>query len=100
MSRSASEPTIPPVAFSAWLTLTRAIARLEATGRRPLCRQHPDQWDADATPSTRAEAAKACDFCPLLQPCATYADLAAETFHVWGGRDRGKPDYEPPKGPA
>lgn len=35
----------------------------------------------------RAEAAEACQWCPVLAECATAAESTGERWGVWGGRD-------------
>lgn len=76
---------IPKNAVPAWLALEAAHDRLLRT---PVCTQAPDDWSSDAKPAVRRDAAVACTFCPLLEPCRAYADLAGERHGVWGGIDR------------
>lgn len=85
---------IPFDALPAWLALSAALDRLADEGRVPVCAQRPSQWDQDAKPAARRDAAEACGYCPALHPCAAYADMAKEKHGVWGGIDR---SYRPGK---
>lgn len=87
MTKSAT-PSVPAAARPAWLALGAASARLAHGGHRPPCARDPRMWDTDADAASRAEAAEACNWCPLIHPCRVYADHAGEVWHVWGGRDR------------
>lgn len=79
---------VPVDAVEAWLALGAASARLADQGRRPPCTNNPQMWDTDADPDSRAEAVEACGCCPLMHECTVYADVAAEAWHIRGGRDR------------
>ena len=79
---------IPPEAAGAWVELACALDRLVDHGRVPECARCPDDWASDAPAPVRRDAVEACGHCPVLGPCAAYADAAGETCHVWGGRDR------------
>lgn len=50
------------------------------------CRGRSDWTDDDR--DVRAEAAAACQHCPVTALCGTYAHAADERFGVWAGRDR------------
>lgn len=79
---------IPPRAEHAWTALSAALERLSDDGRRPVCAQAPDLWSTDASAADRREAALACQWCPVLDFCAAYADAAKERYGVWAGVDR------------
>lgn len=79
---------IPFDALPAWLALSTALERLADEGRVPVCAQRPEQWSSDAKRTARADAAEACGYCPVLHPCAAYADAAGEQHGVWGSVDR------------
>lgn len=68
--------------------LDRALLDLAAAGRRPVCGEPWSEalWTSDDA-DDRAEAARLCQTCPLLEPCAEAADEADERHHVWGGQD-------------
>lgn len=75
-----------PVVLTARLALDRGLARHES---RVPCRTDPDAWHAEA--AQRQEAATACQPCPLLDACRTYAVTAGEVLGVWGGLDMQDP---------
>ena len=88
MTRSADVLGIPSEAAPAWLALVAALDGLADRARRPVCESRPDDWASDAPAAVRREAAAACGHCPVIRPCAVYADAAGERCHVWGGIDR------------
>jgi hypothetical protein len=79
---------IPTEAVPTWLTLCEALDRLADEKRTPVCAQEPDQWGADATPAARKDAAEACKWCPVVDPCGNFGQF--EKHGVWGGVDRGE----------
>lgn len=79
----------------AYLTLTHATAH----ARVPCTGDERDLWAADHA-DDRAHAARLCGTCPALAPCARYADLADERWHVWGGVDRQTQPQPPRQGDA
>jgi hypothetical protein len=62
------------------------LARSGLTSRTP-CEVDPDPFTSDDH-RERTEAAEACAYCPLLEHCREYAELAGEVWHVWAGADR------------
>lgn len=68
--------------------LDGALVNLAAAGRRPVCGEPWSEalWTSDDA-DDRAEAARLCQRCPLLAPCAAAAEEADERHNVWGGRD-------------
>lgn len=71
--------------------LNGALLTLSLAGQRPRCGDPVthDYWLSD-DPDERSIAASWCIGCPVLQQCGSSADVAGETFGVWGGRDRTK----------
>ncbi|OLP72779.1 hypothetical protein BJM39_27435 [Salmonella enterica subsp. enterica serovar Javiana] len=66
--------------------LGRALDDLDATGGTWPCRNR-NEWISDDA-EERAEAAEACQHCPVLEICAAVATTKPFPTHgVWGGRD-------------
>lgn len=75
-------------------TLAGALRSLLDGGRWPVCTQDPDAWLSEE-PEERAEAARWCADCELLDPC--WVAGIDERFGVWGGLDRTRrPRTTPP----
>ena len=57
-------------------------------GRLTPCQRYPAPFTRDGrlAPGLRAVAVDLCGSCPVLD---AYAEEAGESWHVWGGRDRG-----------
>jgi Transcription factor WhiB len=68
-------------------TLTNALTEMVDHNQRPPCAGHADQWTSDNR-RQRANAARACQSCPLLTPCGQYADAIKARHGVWAGIDR------------
>jgi hypothetical protein len=68
-------------------TLTLALHELVDTGQRTPCFDD-DAWISD-DPDDRAEAARRCLACPVLDPCALAAHEIRPrlVFGVWAGHD-------------
>lgn len=68
--------------------LTGALLRMADNGQRPRCGDWNDgnPWLAD-DPGLRAMAARWCEGCPIVEPCAQAAKEMKASFGVWGGRD-------------
>jgi hypothetical protein len=79
--------TTPATRVSVEHPFTRALRGLADVGRSTPCQSDPASWFADQA-HRRAEAARACAWCPALQPCATYAAANNERHGVWAGVDR------------
>ena len=72
--------------------LTRCLVDLATEGRRPRCGEPGghELWCSD-DPDDRAQAARWCAGCPVLDECAAAADEHDERFGVFGGTDRTLP---------
>jgi Transcription factor WhiB len=72
--------------------LTRAILEAAASGLRPHCSDvgTGGLWLSDHE-AERAEAAKLCVGCPVIEPCGQAATARRERFGVWGGVDVTRP---------
>lgn len=84
LSREAAEP---------YARLLLALREVADAGERTPCQTYPRAFTGSDTSAQRA-AADLCAACPVLDLCATYADAAPERWHVWGGRDRARPDLQ------
>jgi Transcription factor WhiB len=67
--------------------LTRALVELTDHHEVPPCAHNPDAWTSNGA-SRRAAAARACQSCPVLELCASYADEIHARSGVYGGVDR------------
>jgi len=69
--------------------LTRALVDLAAHGRRPRCGEPGGHqlWCSDDA-ADRAQAARWCTGCPVMDECAAAAAEHGERFGVWAGTDR------------
>ncbi len=72
--------------------LTRAMVSLAAHGRRPRCGEPGghELWLSDDA-ADRAQAARWCAGCPVLDECGAAADEHDEKHGVWAGVDRTPP---------
>lgn len=77
-------------------TLTVALRSLLDAGRWPVCTQDPDAWLSDE-PDERAEAARWCASCELIEPCRKAG--RSEKHGAWGGRGctGRRPNTTPPR---
>lgn len=66
------------------LDLHDALDQLTRDGQRVPC--HGDQRFASDDRATRAEAARYCQACPVIDPCREAG--RSQVAGVWGGRDR------------
>lgn len=67
--------------------LARALEVLADRGLSTPCQREPEAWFAEHR-AQQADAAEACGWCPLLEPCRTYADVTEQMHGVWGGVPR------------
>ena len=68
--------------------LAHRLDALADRGRMTPCQTNPEAWFAEHR-AQQAAAAEACTYCPLLEPCRTYADATDQVLHgVWGGVPR------------
>lgn len=65
--------------------LARALDQLRAARRPWPCQYRLDDFHADDH-ETRAEAAKACAWCPIKTECDAVGKY--EHWGIWGGKDR------------
>jgi hypothetical protein len=70
-------------------TLTRALVDLASRGERPHCSDPgtSELW-LSGHKAERAEAAKLCRGCPVIEPCGQAATARRERWGVWAGVDR------------
>jgi hypothetical protein len=68
--------------------LTRALINLAAQGLRTHCSDPGSHslWLSEHD-GERAEAARLCTGCPVIEPCGEAAGARREKFGVWGGKD-------------
>ena len=68
--------------------LVRALINLAAQGLRTHCSDAgaSELWLSEHE-GERAQAARLCIGCPVIQPCGEAAQANDERWHVWGGRD-------------
>jgi Transcription factor WhiB len=73
--------------------LTVALVDLGAQGLRPHCSDpgSSELWLSNLK-TERAEAARLCIGCPVFHPCGEAAEARQETFGVWSGVDRTRPN--------
>lgn len=77
---------IRKAALPVWLSLRDA---LDDVDHIVPCRSAPELWSADALDNEAIQYAETrCQRCPVLTPCAAYADAARERGAVWGGTYR------------
>jgi hypothetical protein len=81
--------------------LTRALVDLATEGRRPRCGEPGghELWCSDDA-ADRAQAARWCTGCPVLDECGAAADEHDERFGVFGGVDRTPPPTKRKGAPA
>lgn len=82
------DPTVTTDPRTARRRLDAALRNEASAGRATPCLTAPEAFTSDG-PRERATAAQRCHACPVAHLCRTYADAAGETWHVWGGHDRG-----------
>jgi hypothetical protein len=77
--------------------LTRALINLAARGQRTHCSDPgtSELWLSEHK-SDRAQAARMCAGCPVIEPCGQAAEAKDERFGVWAGCDRTRPPGKPP----
>ena len=70
-------------------TLQLALLTLATEGRRTRCSDPGDRekWFSDL-PTERAQAARWCAGCPVLDQCGAAAEANHERHGVWAGQDR------------
>lgn len=79
--------------------LDTALADLTRAGIKTPCQTNPAPWLSEVR-KERAQAAEACQWCPILTECATYATTAEERWLVWGGADYHGKTYPRKRGAA
>jgi Transcription factor WhiB len=67
--------------------MTRELLNLTHREQVPPCAHNPDAWVSEDK-DQRATAARTCQTCPLLNPCADFAAELKPRFGVWAGVDR------------
>lgn len=81
---------------TAWLHLLDRVQALADENRATPCRIDPEPFTSD-NHLDRAEAALACQPCPLRIQCGRYALANREPVGVWGGHDlTGRRGYPSP----
>lgn len=74
-------------AVAAGDVLAAELDALADRGLRTPCQREPEAWFTEHR-AHQAEAAAACLWCPLIEPCRNYADVTGQTHGVWGGVPR------------
>lgn len=86
-----TDESVAAALWRAWLAGTPELEQLQrqlAGHRRIPCRgDDADLWTSDRG-ADRAEAARRCNRCPLLDECRRAADATRVRFGVWAGHDR------------
>jgi hypothetical protein len=73
-------------AAAAQEALTDALAALRDRDESTPCQRRPER--VFGTLEDRQRAAAACEGCPILAVCRSYAESTRQTHGVWGGVDR------------
>lgn len=68
------------------LALLTALRDQNDDGRRTPCEVDPDPFTSE-NKADRAEAAEACQWCPVRVRCLRMAVANGEKAHVWAGHD-------------
>jgi len=72
---------------SASENMARELSAMVDHEQKPPCAADPGAWVSEDH-TERAQAARLCAGCQLLDPCNDLADELHVRFGTWGGRDR------------